>query len=194
MLGAAGAGEIFHNNAERGGWDSQIVGRPLRLAQFPMERLKSRRVVIIPVHVAEQARQLLKGHGIQSAVFLHTIHGPRLELVQIPTGLGHADDGHVNRPPSNHRLQSRENLLVSQIAGGLFLRVTAESEAHRREQFVLVIRLAARGESFVERRCEHRDRHAFVNRRLDGPPAFARIGNAAGELRQLRVGGQRARR
>ncbi len=34
-------------------------------------------------------------------------------------------------------------------------------------------------------------RHAFVDAGLDGPAAFARVRNAAGKLRQLRIGQQR---
>ena len=114
----------------------------------------------------------------------------------------------------HHRLQRREDLLVGQVAGGTekyqacpneesfmvmllslrFFQVPAKSKAHGRKQFVLVIRLAARGEPFVERGGQHRHRHAFVDGRLDRPAAFAGIGDPAGEFRQLRVRSQRGGR
>ncbi len=45
--------------------------------------------------------------------------------------------------------------------------------------------------ALVERRTQHRHGHAFVDGRLDRPAAFARIGNASGKFRQLRVFQQR---
>ena len=110
----------------------------------------------------------------------------------------------------DHRLQRREDLLVGQIAGGAeedqrvgvavrssavsalryfagrLLDVSAELEAHRRQQLVLEVRLAARAEALVERGGQHRRRHGFVDRGLDRPAAFAGVGDAAGELRAVR--------
>ena len=88
---------------------------------------------------------------------------PGLELVEVPSGLGDADDRNVQRAALNHRLQRREDLLVGKIAGGAeedqrvgmrlthvhspsqvpewtdyfsagFLEMPAEREAHRRQQ------------------------------------------------------------
>ena len=136
-------------------------------------------------------------------MFLQAVLGAGLELVQVPARLGHADDRHVEVAAFHHRLQRREDFLVGQVAGGAekhqgvgtgivhvlscllaFLQVTAKTKAHGRKQFVLVIRFAARGEPLVERRRQHRHRHALINRRLDRPAAFAGIGDPAGELRQ----------
>ena len=132
---------------------------------------------------------------------------PRLELVEIPARLGHADHRHVEVAALHHRLQRREDLLVGQIARGAeehqrvgmsrrswcvhlslrrLLHVAAELEAHRREQLVLEVRFTARAESLVERGGQHRHRHGFVDRRLDRPATFARIRNPAGELARAR--------
>jgi hypothetical protein len=54
---------------------------------------------------------------------------------------------------------------------GLF-QMAAEPIAHGRKQLVLKIGVAARTETCVERRGQHRCGHAFVNGRLDGPPTF----------------------
>src|SRR5271165_3634556 len=59
---------------------------------------------------------------------------------------------------------------------GLF-EMAAKTKAHGREHLVLKVRVAARTESLVKRRGQDRHRHAFVNRRLDGPAALAGIGD-----------------
>src|ERR1051325_6359737 len=63
-----------------------------------------------------------------------------------------------------------------------------------RKKFILIIRLAAGSEPLVKRRRQYRHRHAFINRRLDRPAAFARVGDAAGKLRKLRIFNQRTSR
>ena len=205
LLGAAGLGQLFHHSAEGRGRNGQIIGRALRGTEFLAERLKRRRVIVIAIHIAQQSAQFLKRRRIESAVFFQAVLGPGLELVKVPARLGHADDRHVEVAAFDHRLQRRENFLVGQIARGpekhqrvgmsccswlfisCFFQMPAKTKAHRRKQFVLVIRLAARSEPFVERRGQHRHRHAFINRRLDRPAAFAGIGHAPGEFRKVRV-------
>ena len=140
-------------------------------------------------------RQFFKGRGIQSTMFFDAVAGPGLELIEVPAGFGHPDDRHVQVPPFDHRLQSREDLFVSQIAGGAekdqrirmreshrcslffwgFFHVPAELEPHGREKFILEIRIAARAESFIQGRGEYRHRNAFVDGGLDGPSSFARV-------------------
>ncbi len=119
LPGAAGLGELFHDRAERGGRNGKVIARAgCASPNFPAERLKDRRVVVVAIHVAQQAAQFFKRRRIKPAVFLQAVFGPRLELVQIPARLGHADDRHVERAAFHHRLQRREDLLVSQVAGG----------------------------------------------------------------------------
>ena len=50
-------------------------------------------------------------------MLFHAIAGPLLELVKVPTGFGHPDDRHIQMPAFDHRLQSREDLLVSKVSG-----------------------------------------------------------------------------
>ncbi len=99
------------------GWPGNSAGRCAR-AQFLAQRLERGRVVVIAVHVAQQAAQLVKRRRIESAVFLQAVLRPGLELVQVPARLGHADDRHVEIAAFHHRLQRREDLLVGQVAGG----------------------------------------------------------------------------
>src|SRR5215510_14659970 len=100
----------------------------------------------------------------------------------------------------DHRLQCWEDFLVSQISCGAeehqgigmgithrkspyltrlptgsLLQVSTEAEAHRREQFVLIIRFTARSETLVERGGEYGYRHGLVDGRLDRPAALARV-------------------
>src|SRR5690349_19027369 len=69
----------------------------------------------------------------------------------------------------------------------LLLHMPPELPAHRRQQLVLEIRLAARVEALVQRGGQHRRGHGLVDRGLDGPAALAGVGDAAGELRELRI-------
>ena len=97
----------------------------------------------------------------------------RAELLEVQPGFGHADDRHVEVAAPDHGLQRREDLLVGQVAGGaeehqrvglsgcghhgrlrgfrLLLDVAAELEAHRREQLVGEVGLAARAEALEQR-------------------------------------------
>src|SRR4029077_13679367 len=81
-----------------------------------------------------------------------------------------------------------------QLGFGRLLAMPAELVAHGREQLVREIRLAPGAEPLVEGRRQHMGRHAFVDRGLDGPPAFAGVGHPAREFRQAGVLDQGRRR
>src|SRR5215469_16190721 len=134
-------------------------------------------------------------------MFLQTVLRPRLQLVETPIGLGHADNRHVKIATLQHRLQRREDLLVRQVARGaeeyeriatirchksslsrLLFQMTAESESHCRQYLVLVVGFTARGESFIESGGQHRRGHALVDGGLDRPSALAGIGHPSSEL------------
>ncbi len=51
-------------------------------------------------------------------MLLDAVARPRLQLLQIPAGLGHPDDGHGEVPAPGHRLQGGEDLLVGEVSGG----------------------------------------------------------------------------
>src|SRR5689334_19031436 len=57
--------------------------------------------------------------------------------------------------------------------------VAAEGVAHGGQQLVGEVGLAARAETFVEGAGQHRGRHRLVDGGLDGPAAFAGVGDAA---------------
>jgi hypothetical protein len=93
-LGTARLGKLFHDCPEEQRRDGEVVRRPLSGAEFLADGLERRRIVVIAVHVAEQAGQLVEGPGIESPVLLQTVARPRPELVELPASLGHADDRH----------------------------------------------------------------------------------------------------
>ena len=92
---------------------------------------------------------------------LQAVGRARLQLIEVPTGLGDADDRDVQPFVAHQPKQRREDLLVRQIAGGAeeddrvgrpgghlgtllrrrLLDVAAEREAHRRQQPVGVVGL-----------------------------------------------------
>jgi len=62
---------------------------------------------------------LLNLHGTYERVALAigtNVAGMGPELLQVPSRLGDADDGHVQPPTADQRLQGRKDLLVSEIA------------------------------------------------------------------------------
>src|SRR5258706_4930804 len=65
--------------------------------------------------------------------------------------------------------------------------VTAELEAHRREQLVGKFGVAAGTEALIQSSGENRSGHGLVDGGLDGPTAFAGIRDATRELRQRGV-------
>ena len=75
----------------------------------------------------------------------------------------------------------------ARLLGLRLLEMPAELEAHRRQQLVLVLGVAARDEALIERGAQHRHRHALVDSRLDRPATFAGIGHATGEFRERQI-------
>src|SRR5207302_1696695 len=157
---AAGLSKLLHDDAKER-WRNRKIERglprgPERLA----DGLECGRVVVIAVHVAQQAAQFLECSGVKPAMFFEAIFRPGLELVEVPARFGDADDRQIKVAALQHRLESREDFLVSQVASGAkkhqsigvgcihglsllrrFFQVAAEAKAHRRKQFVLEIRL-----------------------------------------------------
>ena len=160
------------------GWRGSAADA-LRVAERLAQRREGGGVVVVAVDVAQQAERACR-RGVGSTpppCFSRLSLRARLQLLEGPAGLGDADDRHVERAAPDHRLQRREDLLVREVAGGaeedervglrrapsalgLLLDVTAEPEAHRRQDLLGEVGLAARGEALVERRAQHRRRHA----------------------------------
>src|SRR5882724_7336919 len=72
------------------------------------------------------------------------------------------------------------------------LEMTAEFVAHRRQQLVGILLLAARAEAREQRRADDRSGNPLVDRRLKRPTTLARVGDPAMEVGQIGVLAQRA--
>src|SRR5215510_4105579 len=83
--------QLVHNRLEQPRRDGEIVRRLLRRAQLLPEGLKRGRVLIVAVHIAQQTTQFFESGGMYPAVFLNAVMRSRPELIEIPTGFGHAD-------------------------------------------------------------------------------------------------------
>ena len=64
------------------------------------------------------SQQIEERHAAEALEVTQIVLRARPELVDVPTGLGYADNRNVEVTPFQHRLQRRENLLVSKIPGG----------------------------------------------------------------------------
>src|SRR6266478_8798618 len=62
--GAVRLRQLFHDQLEQRGRDGQVVRRPLCGAQLFTDRLKSRRVLIVTINIAQQAAELFESRGI----------------------------------------------------------------------------------------------------------------------------------
>ena len=51
-------------------------------------------------------------------MFFETLARSGAELVDIPSGLGHADDRHIEMTAFDHRLEGWEDFFIGEIASG----------------------------------------------------------------------------
>src|SRR3974390_307300 len=80
-------------------------------------------------------------------------------------------------------LRNQRNLKVS--VAGFFLDVPAKLETHGGKQFGREVVFAARGEALIESGGENRGGGGGLDRRKDGPAAFAGVGDAPGVAIEL---------
>src|ERR1700681_923441 len=66
------------------------------------------------------------------------------------------------------------------FAAGL-LQMSTEFVPHRGQELVGKVRLAPRTESLIKRRRENWGRYCFIDRSLNGPASFTRVGDVAGK-------------
>src|SRR5579862_4993814 len=106
------------DGAKEAGRHREVVQRRLRLAELLAQFRESRRVAIVAVDIAQQLLHLLPRDLIESAMMLQAVLGALLKLVQVPSGLGNADDGDVHALITNQVLQRGKDLFVGQVARG----------------------------------------------------------------------------
>src|SRR5580704_339879 len=95
ISGAVALLKLLKHRFEHRGRDREVVGRPLRSFELLAERLKSCRIVVVSIHIAQQSGKLLKGRGIDPTMFFEAVMRPRLELPERPASISYADNGHV---------------------------------------------------------------------------------------------------
>ena len=116
-FGTARFAELFDDRSEQDRRYGKVVRRPLRGAELFADGRKGRGVFVVAIHVAQQAAELVESRPVDAAVLLEAVLRPRAKLFEVPAGLGHADDRHVEMAALHQRLQRGEDLFVSQIAG-----------------------------------------------------------------------------
>src|SRR4029079_14807671 len=88
---------------------------------------------VVPADVAKERAELRERCGIHSVlVLLETVAGAGLQLLETPPFARHADDGHVEMPAADHRLERGEDVLVGEV--------TRRAEQHERIRSLLRFR------------------------------------------------------
>ncbi len=117
VVPAAGLHQLFDHRLKQRRRNRKVVRRRLCAFHRLVHGLKRRVVRVVAIYIFQQPAQLLPRLGIQAAVLFQRVLRPRVELVQVPPGLGHADHRHIERAALHHRLQRGKDLLVGQVAG-----------------------------------------------------------------------------
>ena len=118
VLGAARLRQRLRHGREQAWRHREIVQRPLRLTKLLAQLGEGRGIVVVAVDIAQQRHQPLLRLRVRAAVMLQAVCRACLQLIQVPPGLGDADDRHVQSLVAHQTQQRREDLLVGQIAGG----------------------------------------------------------------------------
>src|SRR6185312_3219168 len=117
-LGTVRFSQLFGDGFKQNRRNCQIVRWASCAVKFAAKGREGSRVLVVAVNVAQRADQFFEGRRIDSAVLLQTVFCARAKLVEVPSGLGYADDRHVEMSAFRHRLQRRKNLLVREVACG----------------------------------------------------------------------------
>ena len=143
---------------------------------------------------------------IDAARALYTVRHTLVQAFGTPLRQGNADYGNLELASFHHRIKSREDHLVGQIAGntednervrtgsshsgilfcgGGLLYMAAELVAHGGEHLVGEVGLAARAETIVQGGTDDRRRGRLIDGRHDRPAALPGIRDPAAELGQV---------
>src|SRR5262245_27418619 len=94
------------------------MGRPLSRSKLSTDGLEGGGLLVIAIQVTQKAAQPVESGRIESSVLIETVARAVAELLEVPTRLGYADHRHIEVTSPCHRVQRREDLLISQIARG----------------------------------------------------------------------------
>src|SRR5262249_34741905 len=86
-LGGARERQLPHHQPEDRRRDGEIMRGPLRLTELLLNGAEGGWVLVVPVDVAQEARQLVECSGVESAVLLDAFSSAGAELVDSPAGL-----------------------------------------------------------------------------------------------------------
>jgi hypothetical protein len=89
----------------------------LGVTQLLAQTGKRGRIAVVAVDVAQTTLQAGERVGMHAAVSLDAVPHARLQLLERPAGLRHADDGELEVAVPGQRLEGGKNLLVGEIAG-----------------------------------------------------------------------------
>ncbi len=117
-LGGAGADELFDDGAEEEWRDGEVMRGVFGVAEFAADGVEGGTVGVVAVDVAQQVAEPGPGVGVDAAVGGDAGVSALPELIEIPAGLGDADNGHLQGAAAHHGLQCRKDLFVGKISGG----------------------------------------------------------------------------
>src|ERR1700722_5407649 len=109
--GAVGFRKMLHHRFKQNRRYRQVMRWTLCVLEFFAKRGERRGILIVAVHIAQQAGQFLKSSGIESAVLLETVLRASAKLIDLPSSLGDSNDGNIQMSSLHHCLQRRKNLL-----------------------------------------------------------------------------------
>ena len=89
-----------------------------RIAESLAERGVGGRIAVVAADVVEPLLELREDRLVEAVVPLDTFAGARPKLLDRPVRPRDPDDGYLEMPPPFHRIESGENLLVDEVAGG----------------------------------------------------------------------------
>ena len=116
--GAARPTEALDHLLEHARRDCEIVQRVRSTAELLAERGVGGRSAVVAADVAEPLLELREDRLVEAAVLLDALAGARPELLVRPVRPCDPDDGHLEMSAPFHRVESGENLLVDEVAGG----------------------------------------------------------------------------
>jgi len=117
-VGAARLAESLDYLREHTRRDCEIVQRVRSTAELLAERGVGGRSAVVAADVVKPLLELREDRLVEAVVLLDALTGARPKLLDRPIGSGDPGDGHLEATPPFHRIESGENLLVNEVAGG----------------------------------------------------------------------------
>src|SRR5258708_28585409 len=110
VIGAAALLQSLDHAGEHARRNGEVVNRTLCKSYCILQLGESFRVRVVSIDVAQQRGKLVKARGVEIAALLHAVARTLLELVQVPAGARHADDGKVKAAAAHHGIQPGKDL------------------------------------------------------------------------------------